>query len=189
MNKKNKPNQIIVWTCDYCGSEFPTKKESDKHEFTCKKKDGELISKSSVFKKIILTIGCIPLPILEGLVIAMYLSEISSRTGWRLFLPIKSAEVFLIGLFIIVLFFNVFAYFKFPKKRFEIIYVLALIIGAPMICFCCYLLFYYFPFVHTPQGMSTVVLIYFFTAFVVLIFTIKKIIKKIIWLLKKKSKN
>jgi len=26
-----------VWTCDFCGKEFDTKKESDKHELNCKK--------------------------------------------------------------------------------------------------------------------------------------------------------
>lgn len=181
-----KKDVDYIWTCDYCGSEFPTKKESDKHELTCKKKDGEMIFKSGVFKKIILTIGCIPLPILEGLVVYMYTSEISSRL--KATFPLDPG-VFLISLFIIALFFNIFIYFKYPKKRFEIIYFSALVIGFPIICFCCYLLFYYFPFVHAPQGMSTVILIYFFIAFVILIFVVKKIIKKIIWLLKKKSIN
>lgn len=35
-NKKNKEYET-VWTCDFCGEEFKTKKESDKHELTCEK--------------------------------------------------------------------------------------------------------------------------------------------------------
>ena len=31
-----KKDVDYVWTCDYCGSEFSTKKESDKHELVCK---------------------------------------------------------------------------------------------------------------------------------------------------------
>jgi len=32
-----------VWTCDYCGKEFPTKKKSDQHELNCpNRKDQEL---------------------------------------------------------------------------------------------------------------------------------------------------
>lgn len=33
---KNKLYET-VWTCDYCKKEFDTKKESDKHELSCKK--------------------------------------------------------------------------------------------------------------------------------------------------------
>lgn len=36
-NKKKLKGHEIVWTCDFCGEEFKTKKESDKHELTCKK--------------------------------------------------------------------------------------------------------------------------------------------------------
>lgn len=133
-------------------------------------------------RTIILTLGCFPLPFLETLVIYMYASEISSR------LSIKSPsapEIFLIGLFVVFLFFNIFAYIKYSKKRFEIIYLVALIVGFPMICFCCYLLFYYFPFVHTPQGMGTVIQVYFFIAFVFLIFLLRKLITLIISKIKK----
>lgn len=136
------------------------------------------------FGTIILTLGCFLLPFLEALVVYMYASEISSR------LSIKSPsapEIFLIGLFVVFLFFNIFAYIKYSKKRFEIIYLVALIVGFPMICFCCYLLFYYFPFVHTPQGMGTVIQVYFFIAFVFLIFLSKKLITLIISRLKNKN--
>lgn len=35
--------KIYVWTCDYCGKEFPTKKKSDQHELKCpKRKNKEL---------------------------------------------------------------------------------------------------------------------------------------------------
>lgn len=134
------------------------------------------------FGTIILTLGCFLLPFLEALVVYMYASEISSR------LSIKSPsapEIFLIGLFVVFLFFNIFAYIKYSKKRFEIIYLVALIVGFPMICFCCYLLFYYFPFVHTPQGMGAVIQVYFFIAFVFLIFLLRKLITLIISKLKK----
>lgn len=137
-------------------------------------------------KKIILTFGCLPLPFLETLVIYMYTSEILGRLNIKF--PI-TPEVFLIGLFVLFLFFNIFAYIKYSKKRFEIIYFVALIVGFPMICFCCYLLFYYFPFVHTPQGMSTVILIYFFIAFVFLIFLLKKLISFMTCKIKHRSKN
>lgn len=128
-------------------------------------------------KKIILTLGCFPLPFLEALVVYMYTSETSSRL--KIHFPL-APEIFLIGLFIIFLFFNIFTYIKYSKKRFEIIYLVALIVGFPMICFCCYLLFYYFPFVHTPQGMGTVVQVYFFIAFVFLIFFLKRLTSLII---------
>lgn len=36
-NKKKLKEYETVWTCDFCGKEFKTKKESDKHERTCKK--------------------------------------------------------------------------------------------------------------------------------------------------------
>lgn len=133
---------------------------------------------------IILTLGCFPLPFLEALVVYMYTSEISSRLRTKF--PL-APEVFLIGLFIIFLFFNIFTYIKYSKKRFEIIYLVALIVDFPMICFCCYLLFYYFPFIHTPQGMGTVIQIYFFIAFVFLIFLSKKLITLIISRLKDKN--
>lgn len=42
------------------------------------------------------------------------------------------------------------------------------------------LFFYYFPFVHTPQGMGTVVQVYFFIAFVFLIFFLKRLTSLII---------
>ena len=141
---------------------------------------------SNSVKKIILTLGCFPLPFLEALVIYMYTSEISSRLSIK---SPSSPEIFLIGLFIVFLFFNIFTYIKYSKKRFEIIYLAALIIGFPMICFCCYLLFYYFPFIHTPQGMGTVIQIYFFIAFVFLIFFLKKLISLIISKFKHSSKN
>lgn len=35
-NKKNKEYET-VWTCDFCGEEFKTKKESDEHELICDK--------------------------------------------------------------------------------------------------------------------------------------------------------
>lgn len=44
MDTRKKVNNY-VWSCDYCGSEFPTKKESDKHELICKKRDREVIIK------------------------------------------------------------------------------------------------------------------------------------------------
>jgi hypothetical protein len=34
-----------VWTCDYCGKEFKTKKQSDTHEQKCPKKDREITIK------------------------------------------------------------------------------------------------------------------------------------------------
>ena len=37
MKNKSKPKFATVWTCDFCGEEFSTKKESNKHELTCKK--------------------------------------------------------------------------------------------------------------------------------------------------------
>lgn len=42
INDKEKKNPIkdkyeTVWTCDYCGEEFKTKKESDSHELSCLK--------------------------------------------------------------------------------------------------------------------------------------------------------
>lgn len=172
------------WICDYCEKKFDSKIEAHQHELFCNKKDKEIVFKLGIFKKIILTLGCFLLPFLEALVVYMYTSETSSRL--KMHFPL-APEVFLIGLFIITLFFNIFVYFKFPKKRFEIIYFSALIIGFPMICFCCYLLFYYFPFVHTPKGMGTVVQIYTFISFVFFIFLIKQILKKIF--LKKKQKK
>ena len=33
--KVNKKNDKYVWSCDFCGKEFETKKESDKHELSC----------------------------------------------------------------------------------------------------------------------------------------------------------
>jgi len=36
-NKKKSQKYQVVWTCDYCGQEFKTKKESDKHELECEK--------------------------------------------------------------------------------------------------------------------------------------------------------
>lgn len=36
-NEKKLKEYETVWTCDFCGEEFKTKKESDKHELTCEK--------------------------------------------------------------------------------------------------------------------------------------------------------
>jgi len=33
--KQAKKDSEYIWTCDYCGKEFETKKESDKHELRC----------------------------------------------------------------------------------------------------------------------------------------------------------
>ncbi|MDD4110554.1 MAG: signal peptidase I, partial [Clostridia bacterium] len=42
-----------VWTCDYCGEEFKTKKESDKHELICDKNTKyQKLKNNSVFTKI-----------------------------------------------------------------------------------------------------------------------------------------
>lgn len=138
-----------------------------------------------MFKKVILALGCIPIPFLESLVIYMYLSEGLGRLKMVPFKTGDEAGTFLIILTIIIVLLNIFLFFKSSKKRFERIYFLALIIGFPMICFCCYLLFYYFPFVHTPQGMGTVIQVYFFIAFVFLIFLLRKLITLIISKLKK----
>lgn len=35
--KNKREIKEYVWTCDFCGEEFKTKKESDEHELTCKK--------------------------------------------------------------------------------------------------------------------------------------------------------
>jgi hypothetical protein len=48
---KNKLYET-VWTCDFCGKEFDTKNESDKHELTCKKiksKEKNLVAKNAPF--------------------------------------------------------------------------------------------------------------------------------------------
>jgi methionyl-tRNA synthetase len=34
---QTKKDSDYVWICDFCGEEFKTKKESDKHELTCEK--------------------------------------------------------------------------------------------------------------------------------------------------------
>ena len=47
MRNKSKTKYKVIWTCDYCGEEFKTKKESDQHEVTCKKnpKNNEIVFK------------------------------------------------------------------------------------------------------------------------------------------------
>lgn len=55
-NEKKLKEYETVWTCDYCGEEFKTKKESGKHESICKKnptnkQPSKLIS---IFKSIII---------------------------------------------------------------------------------------------------------------------------------------
>lgn len=46
MKTKNIPKKYkTVWTCDYCGKEFKTKKLSDTHELTCPKKNREITIK------------------------------------------------------------------------------------------------------------------------------------------------
>lgn len=48
-NEKKLKGYKIVWTCDFCGEEFRTKKESDKHELTCKKnKNREILLRIKV---------------------------------------------------------------------------------------------------------------------------------------------
>lgn len=48
-NNKKRKGYETVWTCDYCGEEFKTKKESDRHELTCKKnKNREILLRIKV---------------------------------------------------------------------------------------------------------------------------------------------
>jgi len=66
-HEKKLKEYEAVWTCDFCGEEFKTKTESDKHELTCEKnpinkQPNKLIS---IFKSIII----FPL----ALIIAIYL--------------------------------------------------------------------------------------------------------------------
>ena len=35
--KNKREIKEYIWTCDFCGEEFKTKKESDKHELVCDK--------------------------------------------------------------------------------------------------------------------------------------------------------
>ena len=44
-SEKKLKEYETVWTCDFCGEEFKTKKESDQHELICKKnpKNNEII--------------------------------------------------------------------------------------------------------------------------------------------------
>jgi hypothetical protein len=43
MKKVKKDKLVAVWACDFCGKEFGTKKESDRHEKICKNRDNEII--------------------------------------------------------------------------------------------------------------------------------------------------
>lgn len=43
---KNKTKTKEVWTCDYCGQEFNTKKEADGHEVNCDKNKNSLEKKA-----------------------------------------------------------------------------------------------------------------------------------------------
>lgn len=45
MKNKSNTDTKIVWTCDFCEKEFETKKESDKHELSCKQnpKNNEIV--------------------------------------------------------------------------------------------------------------------------------------------------
>lgn len=58
LKSKSKKKYKVVWTCDFCKKEFDTKKESDKHELTCKKnpnflKNSKKFLKLSKISKII----------------------------------------------------------------------------------------------------------------------------------------
>jgi hypothetical protein len=45
--KINKKEYEVVWTCDFCGKEFKTKKESDKHELSCIQNPNKLFYKNN----------------------------------------------------------------------------------------------------------------------------------------------
>jgi len=50
VKKTKKKGYETVWTCDFCGQEFKTKKESDKHELECNK-NPKVIKNSKKFIK------------------------------------------------------------------------------------------------------------------------------------------
>jgi hypothetical protein len=63
-HEKKLKGYKIVWTCDFCGEEFKTKKESDKHELICKKnKNREILlrikipDKQTLFVLVFIFIG------------------------------------------------------------------------------------------------------------------------------------
>jgi len=71
-----------VWTCDFCGKEFPTKKKSDHHELKCpKKKDKKTRSQTmNVTKEMAQVFGIFCLII----VTLLYFSNPSNKVKFKL---------------------------------------------------------------------------------------------------------
>lgn len=134
-----------------------------------------------MLRKILLSIICFGIPFAEAFSLFIYYGLLKDQ----LKLPsISSPGLFLGTLFFIFILKNFFIYIKSSKQKLEKIILSSLIVGTPGILIICYFLFYYFPFVHTPQGMGTVIQIYFFIAFVFFIFVLRKIVNLLISKLK-----
>lgn len=121
-HEKKLKGYETVWSCDFCGEEFKTKKESDKHELICKKNPKNKkynLSFKRLFSRIFLTgilsitFFIIMFPLLKK---ANYLpfddkAEIGSMNMWRV--------VFLYGLLT-----SFFCFYSFIKKHFRMTAIL-----------------------------------------------------------------
>ncbi len=58
VNRK-KDKLVAVWSCDFCGKEFETKKESDRHEKTCKNRENEIVINWDIIIVGLLIIGLV----------------------------------------------------------------------------------------------------------------------------------
>lgn len=138
-----------------------------------------------MLRKILLSFICFGIPFAEAFSIFIYYGLLKDQ----LKLPnISSPGLFLGALFLIFVFKNFLIYIKSPRQKLEKIIFSSLIVGSPGILIICYFLFYYFPFVHTPQGMGTVVQIYLMLVLAIIILILKKISIKAVEVIRKRNK-
>lgn len=131
MKTKSKPKYKAVWTCDFCGKEFDTKKESDKHESAC-----ELNSKKRKFN---LSFGrFFNRTFLTGIINIIFFIAIFPFLIRADNLPFDDkAEIGGMNMWRIVIFYglltSIFSFYSFTKKRFRmtsIFLILCWIVGT-----------------------------------------------------------
>lgn len=93
-----------IWTCDFCGKEFDTQKESDKHEEKCNL--NPKVHKKRIFVRITILI----ISFLFGVLTLYILSKLSASTNFGTSVCVKNSKLAKIDLFFGEIVFIIFNY-------------------------------------------------------------------------------